>query len=137
MVQSIRGLNGLTLEEIDRGVADGRRFVFYECCISLVVFSIRRPSDIYFLGAHELGLMRAVPWIVITLLLGWWGLPWGIIYTPLALVTNLGGGRDVTDEVLAWLHTQAAAPTTGGNPCDPSFQAPPTDLQPWPGERGA
>ena len=31
-------------------------------------------------------------------LLGWWGFPWGFIYTPAVLVTNLKGGRDVTSK---------------------------------------
>jgi hypothetical protein len=30
--------------------------------------------------------------------LGWWGVPWGLIYTPLTLWTNLSGGRAVTAE---------------------------------------
>ena len=29
----------------------------------------------------------------ITSLLGWWGFPWGFIYTPAALITNLMGGK--------------------------------------------
>jgi hypothetical protein len=57
----IRGLEGLTLDDVRRGVAGGRRFVFYEWCISLVVVSVRRPSKIYFLRADELGLWKAVP----------------------------------------------------------------------------
>jgi hypothetical protein len=35
----------------------------------------------------------------LSLLFGWWGLPWGLIYTPLTLWTNLSGGRDVTAEL--------------------------------------
>jgi hypothetical protein len=33
---------------------------------------------------------------MVSLLLGWWGVPWGLIYTPLTLWSNLSGGREVT-----------------------------------------
>jgi len=48
-------------------------------------------------------------WRLISLLVGWWGFPWGLIYTPMTLIQNLGGGKDVTREVLATF-TQNAAP---------------------------
>jgi hypothetical protein len=103
----IRGVDGMDFEAIRHAVAGGRRFVFYEWCISLVIVSTRRPSDIHFLRADELGLWRAIPYTMVTLLFGWWGLPWGLIYTPLVLVTNLGGGQDVTDEVLMLLRRRS------------------------------
>ena len=33
---------------------------------------------------------------LVSLVFGWWGFPFGLIYTPMALITNLSGGRDVT-----------------------------------------
>ena len=38
---------------------------------------------------------------LLSLFLGWWGFPFGPIFTIWALVVNFGGGRDVTHEVLA------------------------------------
>jgi hypothetical protein len=35
--------------------------------------------------------------------LGWWGIPWGPIYTIQSLSKNISGGKDVTDQVLASL----------------------------------
>ncbi|GEM_PF-4892691 len=35
-----------------------------------------------------------------SLLFGWWGFPWGIIYTPISLWHNARGGSDHTHEVL-------------------------------------
>jgi ATP-dependent phosphoenolpyruvate carboxykinase len=44
-------------------------------------------------------------------LLGWWGIPWGPIYTIAAVVTNIRGGKDVTAEILqpenTWADKQA------------------------------
>ncbi|WP_256364380.1 hypothetical protein [Nostoc piscinale] len=38
-----------------------------------------------------------------SLFLGWWGIPWGIIYTIQSVVTNLQGGKDVTPQVMSAL----------------------------------
>ena len=42
------------------------------------------------------------------LLFGWWGIPWGPIWTIGSLVTNLRGGRDITREVLQALPARAS-----------------------------
>lgn len=102
----------LTLEEVDDTLAAGGRLVFYEYCISLIIITLRRPSAIVLLRPGELGLWRGLPYVGISLLLGWWGIPWGIIYTPLTIITNLAGGRDVTPEVRASLRQPSATLTT-------------------------
>jgi hypothetical protein len=43
-------------------------------------------------------------------LLGWWGFPWGFIYTPQVIAKNLQGGVDVTANVLASLPRPSQAP---------------------------
>lgn len=96
----IRGLENCTPDQLEEVVAGGGRLVFYEYCISLIFITLRRPSDVFFLKRGELGLVRGLPYTLISLLLGWWGLPWGVVYTPLVLLTNLGGGRDVTHQIL-------------------------------------
>jgi hypothetical protein len=32
--------------------------------------------------------------------MGWWGFPWGPIYTIGTFITNFGGGKDVTEIVM-------------------------------------
>ena len=105
---NIRGIDQLTPAELESELAAGARFVFFEVCISLIFLTLRRPTDVYFLRANDLGLARGLPYTLTSLLLGWWGVPWGIIYTPLTLLTNLSGGRDVTTEVLALLRKDPA-----------------------------
>jgi hypothetical protein len=97
----ILGINSLTVSQLDAELAAGGRVVFYEYCISFVFFTLRHPSPIYFLRAQQWSWPRGLPYSLVTLLLGWWGLPWGMIYTPLTLLTNLAGGRDITAEVRA------------------------------------
>jgi hypothetical protein len=104
----IRGIDNWTPEEIAAELNAGGRFVFYEYCISLVAITLRQKTDIFLVRADELGLVSGLPYTLISLALGWWGIPWGIIYTPLTLITNFSGGRDVTPEVQAWLQRDLA-----------------------------
>jgi len=117
----LRGLDALTLADLEAELRAGARFVFFEYCISLAFVTLRRPSAVVLLRKDELGLVRGLPYTLISLLLGWWGLPWGLVYTPLAVFTNLSGGRDVTAEVYAFLQSSESE---GGQP-------------PVSGERGA
>ena len=97
----IKGLEGMTVGEVRAEIARGGRFVFFYWTISILVMSFRRTSPIYFLKAGESHVGKALPWTLLSLLVGWWGLPWGIIYTIQTLFTNMSGGKDVTQEVMA------------------------------------
>jgi len=109
----IRGVKGLSRADLERELAAGGRFVFYEYCISLIVVTLRRPSAVHFLRGGSRGVLRGLPYVLLSLLLGWWGVPWGIIYTPLALVTDLTGGCDVTAQMRSSLLQQPAEGSTG------------------------
>jgi hypothetical protein len=115
----IHGIDGLTLAEIEEELAAGGRFVRYEYCISLLFATLRKPTGLYFLRPEELGLVRGLPFALLSLLLGWWGIPWGVIYTPLTLITNLSGGCDATAEVWAWLQNTAARSSPLGDNVNP------------------
>jgi hypothetical protein len=108
----IKGIEHRSREEVEAILAAGGRFVFYEMCISLLVITLRRPSAVYLMASDELGLRKGLPYTLVSLLLGWWGIPWGIIYTPITLFTNLSGGRDVTPEARAWLADHSGEPGT-------------------------
>jgi hypothetical protein len=95
----IHGAEHLTREGLIAALQAGGRLVFFEYCISLVLLTLRSPSGIYLLQPDETGLMKGLPFTLVTALLGWWGLPMGIVYTPLVLFTNLSGGCDVTEEL--------------------------------------
>lgn len=97
----IHGLEGLTYAELDEQLARGARFVLFEYCISVVLMTFKRGSDVYFIRAGEGVFVKSLPYSLISLTLGWWGIPWGPIYTLTSLFTNLGGGKNVTPEVAA------------------------------------
>lgn len=99
----VEGIESMTPAALAAEIERGGRFVFFECCISLIVVTLRRPTAIIFLRHDESGWVRGLPYTLVSLILGWWGLPWGVIYTPLVLATNLAGGCDVTSETCAAL----------------------------------
>ena len=78
----------------------GGRLVIYEYCISLLFVTLRRTSGVYRLRPGESGRWKGIPYTLVSLLLGWWGIPWGILYTPLVVLTNLSGGRNFDETLL-------------------------------------
>ena len=97
----VNGLEGLTAEEIRHELQQGARFVVFDYCVSVVVMSFQRCSEVYFVRADESTLLKSMPYTLLSLALGWWGIPWGIAYTIGSVFTNLSGGKDVTNEILA------------------------------------
>lgn len=96
----IRGVEGFTREQLQSEVARGGKFVLFHYCISVLILTFRRSSDIYFIRADESAARHSIGFTILSLVAGWWGLPWGPIYTIGAVATNLAGGKDVTAEVL-------------------------------------
>lgn len=97
----IKGTEGLSVEQINDELSRGARFVVYEYCISCFVMTFRRGSKVFFIKAGENRLKHGVIYSLVSLLLGGWGIPWGPIYTVGAVIRNLCGGKDVTQELLA------------------------------------
>jgi hypothetical protein len=97
----IKGTDGLTVEQVMVDVRRGSKFVVYEYCVSLLIITFKRPSAIYFVRPEESRFVKGLPYLLFTLLAGWWGIPWGPIYTLQALATDFRGGKDVTEELLA------------------------------------
>jgi hypothetical protein len=100
----IKGLDGMTGDQLNQELQAGGKFVVYQYCISIIVMTFRRSSDIYFVKGHESRQLKGMGYTLVSLVLGWWGIPWGLIHTPAAIATNLGGGKDVTSEVLTAIH---------------------------------
>jgi hypothetical protein len=99
----IKGIDDLSLAQIDAELVSGGRFVYYQYCISFLLVTFRQPSHIVFLRGRDRGMVRGLPYSLLTLLLGWWGVPWGPIYSSVAIFSNLAGGQDVTLAVRRFL----------------------------------
>src|SRR4051812_22309083 len=102
----IVGLDGMTDEEFATEIERGARFVIYQWCLSLVVITLRRPTDIYFIRAGESAVAKGLPWTLLSWLVGWWGFPFGIIFTIWVTVSNFSGGIDVTEAILRDMRPQ-------------------------------
>jgi hypothetical protein len=97
---AFKNLDGYSNQELTALLNQGGRFVVYKYCVSIVVMTFRRGSDIYFIPPHENAILKGLPYTLLSLVLGWWGIPWGPIYTIGSLYTNLTGGKDIIDEVI-------------------------------------
>jgi hypothetical protein len=95
---------GMQPSEIRFEVDRGARFVVYQYAVSVLIMSFRRNSDVQFVRANQSRAVKSLPWTGLSLFLGWWGIPWGFIYTPQVLYRNLKGGTDVTPAVIATLN---------------------------------
>ena len=101
---NIIGIDGMTRQQLADEIQRGGKFVIYQYCISIILLTFKRPSDIYFIRAEESAIKKGLSFTAISLFLGWWGIPWGPIYTIGAFANNFGGGKNVTQEVLNSLH---------------------------------
>ena len=106
----VLGIDGMSPDRLQFEIQRGGKFVCYNYCISVVVMTFRRSSDFYFIPAGESALVKGLPWTLLTLALGWWGIPWGPIFSIQSLVVNLKGGKDVTAALKNSMTGSAFAP---------------------------
>lgn len=107
----IKNIEGLSGSEIRNLVAQGGKFVMYKYCISVVIMTFNRPSDFHFIHPGKSRITPGLGYLFTNLFLGWWGIPWGPIYTIGNIATILRGGKDYTAEILA--HLNQNDPTYG------------------------
>lgn len=101
---TIPEIQHMTPAQLQSELQQGARFVVYQYCISVLVMSFKRSSRVYFIPADGTRSGRSVArYCTLSLLLGWWGFPWGPIWTLSTLFGNLNGGVDVTAEMSAVL----------------------------------
>ena len=101
---SIKGIEGMTLSNVVLEVQSGAKFVVFQYCVSIGIMTFRRSSDVYFLRFGESAWKKGFGFTALTFFFGWWGFPWGFIYTPTVLYNNLQGGKNVTDIVVEYFH---------------------------------
>lgn len=107
----IVGLEGIQSGgQLQQEIQQGGKFVMYQYCISLLIITFKRPSNIYFIRQEESAVVKGLPFTLLSLLLGWWGIPWGPIYTIQSIWVNFKGGKDVTNEVVASMMSASQKP---------------------------
>lgn len=78
--------------------ARGGWIIEYQRVTSCVILSQKRSHYVW-VSPDSNRVLKSLPDTLSTLLLGWWSLA-GFVWTIQALITNLGGGRDATEELL-------------------------------------
>src|SRR5579864_9046574 len=104
----ILGIEGISPDQLQFEIQRVAKLVCYQYCVSLLVITFRRSSDVYYIPAGESAVTKGLPWILLSVLAGWWGIPWGPIFTIQSLITNFKGGKDLTQHFTARL-PQASA----------------------------
>ena len=102
----IEEVSKLTIAELNQDLANGAKFVQFAYTISIVIMTLKRYSKIYLIRNND--DMSDVRWkySLINIFLGWWGIPFGPIYTIQSLIEN-SKGKDVTREVIESLNNNS------------------------------
>jgi len=104
----IVGLEGMSMQDLSWEMDKGGRFVVFTYCISILVMTFKRPSKVFFVRGGHSAIGYGLPYLLISGLFGWWGIPWGPIYTLEAIINALSGGKDITKEMLSAMGPQFA-----------------------------
>ena len=96
MSMQIRNFARADYRSAQSAVDNGARFVRFSVCYSYIFFTSRVETDIFLVRSYPSALWVGARYTLMTLLLGWWGIPFGPIHTIKALATNFRGGEDVT-----------------------------------------
>jgi hypothetical protein len=65
--------------------------------------TLKRSSDIYFIKADENTFKYSYGYVLLNLFVGWWGIPWGPIYTIGSAYHHITGGKDIPQAVMSHL----------------------------------
>ena len=97
----IRNRESLSNEDLEREISGGARLIYYPYTISLGIVTLKRKSDIYLVRKKENSVRNALPFLLISAFLGWWGIPEGPQLTLKSISVNRKGGKDITEEVMS------------------------------------
>lgn len=117
----VPGTQGMTIGQIEDDILRGGRFRVFMWNFSIIVMSFQRGSAVRYYRSGESCGLAAWGYTLLSILIGPWGIPWGIFFTFHTIYKNCLGGKDVTSEVLAGIlgpqrahsvMTKAEAPRT-------------------------
>jgi hypothetical protein len=99
----LRGTRPLFDEELRARLTSGARCVRFEYSFSLAFFTVRRQSPVYFTESWQERYLIGLRFTLLALVLGPWGVPWGVLWTVWAVWVNTTGGADCTEAIVCWL----------------------------------
>lgn len=116
----------LNLVQVNHELEGGARFVTYEYCVSLIVVTLRPTTAVQVIRRGRSARTAGLPSVALSLIAGWWGFPFGPIYTVATVIKNLRGGTDVTAEIaqLVAHHTDPGPTSSPSEPASTMVPAP-------------
>lgn len=124
----IQGAEGMSAENIRDEINRGARVVGYLYCVSVVLMTFKRGTDLRLIKPGHSAAAASWPYTLLTLVLGWWGFPWGPIYSIECLYKNLSGGVDVTDDILRAVTPAPAAASATATSVSSAATPPPLTM---------
>lgn len=100
-IMKIKNIDGMSAADLQREAEKGARFVYYSYTLSFIIVTLRKTSGVYLIKAGENAVQRGFRFTLLSLLFGWWGIPFGPKFTLQSIRVNRKGGNDVTDEVMS------------------------------------
>jgi hypothetical protein len=84
--------------------------VRHHLVFSLLIVAFRRKTR-WLIKGHEPRFASALGASLYTLCYGWWGIPFGVLWTPIAVFKNITGSSTMRVSDL-WQTSAASAPST-------------------------
>ena len=100
---------GLTYQELLKEMEAGGRFVIFPWCLSFAAATQQRMSPAIFIPKGESSHFYKWKYALLSLFLGWWGIPWGPIHTIKSIITTCKGGLDATEDIFLNLEEEGFA----------------------------
>jgi hypothetical protein len=96
----VPGTEGMTIAQIEDDILRGGRFRVFLWNFSIIIMSFQRSSALrYYRSGQSCGL-AAWGYTLLSIIVGPWGIPWGIFFTINSIFRNCLGGKDVTGGLL-------------------------------------
>lgn len=129
----VKDLSGWTRDALEEDIRNGGRFVVYTYVISYIVMTEKKPSDVFYLRPGDSAFGHGIKYFLISILFGWWGIPWGPIYTIQAIYYAFTGvdvtykvKNDVLQSLVSSPRANAVATQTSQIASNSPYHQPPT-----------
>src|SRR5687767_7530749 len=97
----IKNIRGLSANQLQHEVYNGRQFIYYAYTASFTIVTFRRVLGVYLVLSNDSVVKKGLPFTLLSIFLGWWGIPFGPKHTFESIRINLKGGMYVTNDVMA------------------------------------
>jgi hypothetical protein len=90
-----------SIDDLKKEINNGSKFIVFQYCVSLFfAVTLRRFSPAILIKENSLFNKYKRKYNIISYIFGWWGIPWGPIYTIKSININNNGAVDVTEEIM-------------------------------------